>query len=178
MISVHTDANSGTTRITLLPNRSADWRQARWLLLLLAIPVAAVAIGWSLAGMWVILPFAGIEFSLVAFFMYHVSRQTLRRQEIRLTDKSITVVSGLSYPERFCHSSRQAARVSLLEPEKPTDLVRIHLYTASGHCELGRFLGHADRARLANLLHQSGLRIERKQWWKAHTKVPQPGSLW
>lgn len=176
MITV--DSKKGLTRIVLMPNRSADWRQARWLLLLLAIPVAAVAIGWSLAGVWMILPFAGLEFSLVAYFMYRVSRQTLRRQEIRLTEKDIVVVSGLAYPERFCQSRRDDARLAIKDPDKPTDPVVIHLITPSGRYELGRFLNHGDRARLANLLRDSGLAVQKTPWWKQRSVVPEPDSLW
>ena len=54
--------------LTLRPNRSTTWAQNKLLLLAFGAVIFIIAIGWSIAGAWFVLPFAGLDFLLLAFF--------------------------------------------------------------------------------------------------------------
>ncbi|MEL7289923.1 MAG: DUF2244 domain-containing protein, partial [Pseudomonadota bacterium] len=55
-------------QLHLSPNRSATWQQTKHLIAAFALFISSIAIAWSLAGAWVILPFAGLEVGLLMLF--------------------------------------------------------------------------------------------------------------
>ena len=57
--------NAEESLIILRPNRSADWRANRNLLLSLAALSCVISTGFALLGAWVILPFAGLEIAVL-----------------------------------------------------------------------------------------------------------------
>jgi Flp pilus assembly protein TadB len=62
--------------LPLQPNRSANWRQNKLIIIVIVAFVMITSIAWSVMGAWVILPFAGFEVGLLAFLMYRVSYST------------------------------------------------------------------------------------------------------
>ena len=58
------------TVIKLSPNQSASWRETKIVITIMVLLVMSIAIGWTMAGAWIILPFAGLEVGLFAYFMY------------------------------------------------------------------------------------------------------------
>jgi len=55
--------------------------------------VMSIAIGWTMAGAWIILPFAGLEVGLFAFFMYRICRQGFAQQIITITADQVLIES-------------------------------------------------------------------------------------
>lgn len=69
-----------TTIITLSPNQSASWKETKTMITCMVILVMVIALGWTLSGAWIILPFAGLEVGLFAYFMYRVCKQGFAQQ--------------------------------------------------------------------------------------------------
>ena len=76
------------TVIKLSTNQSASWRETKIVITIMVLLVMSIAIGWTMAGAWIILPFAGLEVGLFAYFMYRICRQGFAQQIITITAKS------------------------------------------------------------------------------------------
>lgn len=150
--------------VRLCPNRSASWQQTKWLIALLGLVVAIIATGWLFAGVWVILPFAGLETALVAFLLYRVSKSTYQYQDIEITSHSIRVAAGKGEPTLTL--PRDSSHLAFYEGETQWHLPVLHLISDSATIEIGQFLNHADRHRLRRILADAGIMVCRKNWWK------------
>ena len=69
---VATESRNGVTVVTLKPHLSADWPQVKRFIALIAVVVFTVAAAWTLAGIWLALPFAFIEVGLIGYLLYRV----------------------------------------------------------------------------------------------------------
>ena len=87
----------GNTVITLRPNRSASWQQTKIFLLVMAAPMFIIAVGWSIVGAWPILPFAGLEFGLLAFLTYRVCCRTYQKDKIIIKKDRVIISSIIGY---------------------------------------------------------------------------------
>lgn len=152
------------TDIRLYPNRSATWGQTKWLILAMSVLLGVVAIGWLIAGVWVILPFAGIEIGLLAFLFYRVSHFTYQYQAICISADRILVSLSKHSPDLILATSQ--CHVEYLDADSPWQPPVIILVGATQRIEIGQFLNHADRQHLRQSLAAAGLMICRKNWWK------------
>ncbi|RDV24659.1 DUF2244 domain-containing protein [Alteromonas aestuariivivens] len=164
MVARKTD--SRITLILLRPNRSASWNDSKRLVILLTVPLGLIAVFWSFAGVWMILPFAGLEAGLLAFFMYRVSHWTYQQQIIRIAPHTVRVeIRGrqnktVKFPRTDCF-------VEFVDSENDWPLPRIRLVASAQYLEIGQFLNLRDRQQLREDLSSSGLPVCRRQWWKS-----------
>ena len=152
--------------ITLRPNRSLSWPQAQRWLWLLAIPVATVALGWWLAGVWMILPFAGLELGLLWLVMVMVAGQTCRREVLIIEADRIVVHQGRHYPETLWVLSRPQAHLQVTHPEKEVDMLELQLVDQDFRLAIGGQLNQDDRRQLRRLLLDCGLTEVSNRWWQ------------
>lgn len=151
-------------RIELHPNRSATWQQTKLLIALMAVFVGFIALGWAMVGIWIVLPFAGLEVGLLAFLMYRVSHFTYQRQHIDIKPRRIRVMvekrqSPIVLSREHCH----------VEYDDPTDNWRLPVIRLIDHrrfVEIGEFLNLDDKRKLKNTLEQAGLITCQRQWWR------------
>ncbi|MFC6684288.1 DUF2244 domain-containing protein [Marinobacter koreensis] len=113
----------GGLRLLLTPNRSLSWRGNVRIWLLLALVSGIIAGGWALAGVWFILPFAGLELMGVAAGIYVTSRNCQRKEVVTIEGDTIHIESGLNRKE---HDWILPVRNTRLESFPPT-----HLSTAT-----------------------------------------------
>lgn len=163
MVSTHRDGRH--TRITLSPNCSADWRQSKRFLWLLALPVSLIALGSWLAGATLVAPFAGLEFGLLALCMRHVCRQSCRRQVITLSSGHVRLESGIRGPEQQWLLRRPAAHLRVQHPSHPLALPTLRLVDEQVSVSVGGFLNREDRALLRRCLRDAGLMEVSNRWW-------------
>ena len=149
---IHIDEQNETIYVRLQPNRSATWRQTLWFVASLAVLVAVIAIAWAVIGAWVILPFAGVELALVAFFMYRVSQRTYDQQYLVLTSSDLQLTRHKQRPEIW---PRKDTRVSVIQPSGALDLIRVFLSAPEKRdIEIGEFLNREDRDQLVDFFKQ------------------------
>ncbi len=160
MIEVFTHQES--TQLRLTPNRSASWKQTKLLMIGFALVVVSIATAWSLAGAWVILPFAGAEVFALVMVMYVVSRATYQWELITLTAKGIMITNSKGVRLSL---DRTHAYLFYLEDTTNTDLPRFIIATPHAKFEVGNFLNMADKQQLLNHLDDAGLIICKNKWW-------------
>ncbi|MBZ2163789.1 DUF2244 domain-containing protein [Alteromonas stellipolaris] len=156
-ISLH-----GKRRLRLTPNRSASWQDTKWLMLIFAVVVFTIAIGWAVVGVWVILPFAGIEVVLLIFIMYQVSRSTYRWETLDIEPHTIHFCTR----HRTLSFTRPSAHIIFTESENDWHLPIVTLADGEQRIVLGEFLNLEDRALLKETLDNEGIMVCRNHWWK------------
>ena len=161
-----TQSNQSDTKITLSPNRSASMRQTQVVIVAVSLFVLMIGIGWSLVGGYLVLPFAGLDVGLFAYFMYKVCNQTYEKQVITIGDEHVLIQSGKHCVERTVRLERPDAFILVAEPETPAEPIELSLSDSKSHFELGSFLSLSDKAEARTILKEAGLREINAKWWK------------
>ena len=150
----------GDTRVLLVrPNRSMNWQQNRWLIAVLGGFTLVIALFWTVAGAWVILPFAGIEVAALYLGLHYVSWKLHLRQVVRIDTEVITVDEGHNFPRRHWRLEREQAAIAIVAAQHPWDAPGIVLYDRSQQIELGSFLNKEEAGQLIEELREAGLRV-------------------
>ena len=154
------------TIITLSPNQSASWQETKTMISIMVALVMVIAVGWTLSGAWVILPFAGLEVGLFAYFMYRVCKQGFAQQIITITDDLVLIESGIQRREVARTYHRELLSFEVTETERDWHLPDIVMCLDNYRLSIGEFLNQDDRMLLKDALKNAGLPLSRTQWWK------------
>ena len=141
-------------------------RQTQVVIVAVSLFVLMIGIGWSLVGGYLVLPFAGLDVGLFAYFMYKVCNQTYEKQVITIGDEHVLIQSGKHCVEHTVKLERTDAFILVAEPETPTESIELSLSDSKSHFELGSFLSHSDKAEARTILKEAGLREINAKWWK------------
>lgn len=143
--------------LKLQANRSASWRQTKWLILFLVGPSLIMATVWFFLGAWVILPVAGFEAIIFACLLYRVSCNTYQWQQITKKQDSLLIEAGrLKAQQRlqFDLCSTYLAKQQRIDGS----LEKITLTSPDQCFEVGAFLHSDERKQLLKTLLQWGLK--------------------
>ena len=157
------------TCITLTPNRSASWQQTRLFLLLLGLAVCAIALGWLAAGMWMALPFYGLEYALVVVLAWRVSQRTYERQLLWIDQASIRIEEGFRTLHARASLPRRTTCLRIVQTAQPLDLPRLALVEQQAAISIGEFLNLEDRKQLRHALRELGVMELRNRWWESES---------
>lgn len=152
--------------LTLQPNRSANWRQNKIVIISMAALVLSVALAWAMVGVWIVLPFAGFEVGLLAFLMYRVSYFTYQKQIITIDKQTLTFHAGVYYPKRCYAFDKDKVAVDTIEPQTEYEQTHISLNDGRQKIAIGQFLNQADRLTTLEHLKKAQLHIHHAKWWK------------
>ena len=154
MVESNLDITNGKGYIVMCPNMSADWNTTKRFLWGISIVSFMVAIGFSLAGYWMILPFAGIEVLTLVTFMYWVSHQCYRQQVIHFHDNHICVESGRHSPQQTWESELFWTRLVIRKPPYRGHPETLLLRSRQEQVEIGEFLNEEDKEKLVTELRK------------------------
>lgn len=161
------DRTNNSSRLVLSSNRSATWRQAKAFWLVFSFPCLLIAMAWVTAGAWAVLPFAGIEITLLFCAMRYVNGRCLYKQVIDISADSVVVVSGYKKPESRTVLHRPKAHVRVFKAAQAMADEKLSLTDGVSKITIGHFLNEDDRHHLRKLLQQSGLMVCRNRWWSS-----------
>ena len=165
MVSIEQD--DGRTMILLQPNRSASWQQTRHFLYLLGGITLLVGVVWSLAGAWVVLPFAGLEVMVLTYVMCRVSYLTYQSQVIVIDKHQVLVEQGVDAPTQRWQFQRPDVHINVIEANNPIDCMVLSLVQSERELIIGGFLNQDDLKLARQALTQSGLPICSDKWWQS-----------
>ena len=151
--------NDNSLQLVLTPNRSASWRFNCFVLKVFGFVVFGIAIFWSFMGAWVVLPFAGLEFSLLVYFIYRTSHDSYRKEVLYLEDNRITLECGRRAPVSRFEFDRPACEFIKKNPRHTLMAAAIKLRCRGEYVPIGRFLNRDDVEALWNLLASSGVKF-------------------
>lgn len=151
----------GGLRLLLTPNRSLSWRGNVRIWLGLVALCALIATGWTLAGAWLVIPFAGLELLALAIGFYLTSRACQRQEVITLAGDTIVVEKGRLKKLAQWTLPRPYTRLSLQAPAHPFAPGKLCLRHRDLRIPLGTFLNTEDTNYLIDTLTARGLTLER-----------------
>jgi uncharacterized membrane protein len=148
MLQIEHDTNWERGRIILRPHPPSSWRVNLWIVALVASLSLSFAIGFALAGAWLILPFAGLEIGALYGLLYYVSLKTRVQEVIQFSDQQIRVQRGRRRPAQEWECQRFWCRLHVLAPHHPWYRSQVCLRCHGEQVELGQFLSDRDKQAL------------------------------
>lgn len=139
--------------IELAPHCSLTPAQARGFFAITCGAAFTIAGGLALAGYWPVLPFAGLEMTVLGAALRLSMRRREQAQRILVSDEEVRIESrGM----RGCRSEvvfpRHWAQVKLRKAHVRSHPSRLTIESMGRSCEVGPFLTEEDRSGLARRL--------------------------
>lgn len=154
MIEAECDALSGHHRIVLRPNASLSNRQAVILLMIMAAGMGFIAVFFASMGAWLVFPFSGAEWLLLAYCFRVVLKRSAVREVITITDTVVCVERGRAKPVEMQQLKRAWVNVERVRSLIPGHASHLYLRLHGKRLEIGDFLVESERERLASDLHR------------------------
>ncbi len=152
MVESEHDADTGEKTIVLKPNGSLTRGQAYILLIFCGVLMGTVA-GFSAAlGAWLVLPFSGLEWVLLAYCLHLSLGQSREREVITITDDLVRVEKGRDRPEQTYKFQRAWVMLHWIQSPIRGRPSRLTLSLHGKEVEIGRFLVESERQVLAREL--------------------------
>lgn len=155
MVSKTSDPTQDHYRYIIGPNHSLTWTQAKLIFAGLAVVSLTVAVGFTLMGLWPILPFAGLELLAVGTCMYLCAGRGQHREVVTICGDSVEVAKGRRGPERRWSFPRAWAGVAMDRPTIGWYPERLYIRSHGRSVELGGFLNQEEKWQLARELSRS-----------------------
>ena len=162
MVISDSSKNQDVRRVVIKPNRSLSWRQSMMFLAAISVPLLLIAIVMAFQGLWLILPFAGIEIAVLYACIYMVSHAGRRCEVVSIGPAVVTVEKGRERgrrpenggPDERTEFARGWVRVELSQQSKNWYPRRLWIGASGRRVELGEFLIDEEKEELAAELHR------------------------
>ncbi len=141
-------------RFVIRPNRSLTWPQTKLVCFSLASVCLLVAILFSAAGFWPVLPFAGAEVVVLVMAFYLCARSGRAIEVVCVWEDRVAVEKGPPGTRRICEFQRPWARVALQPARIARHPSRLLVGSHGKQVQLGAFLTEDERRRLAGELER------------------------
>ena len=148
MVEISLDSTKQHGQIIMYPNRSASWQSVKRFLWVISIFAFTIAFTFAFYGLWMVLPFAGLEILALVLLMYWVALQCRRQQVIRFGDHQIIVEKGYETPNQTWTSELFWTRLVIDRPPGYGRPQRLYLRSKQQQLEIGEFLNEEDKKRL------------------------------
>jgi uncharacterized membrane protein len=112
MISVDNISSGESYRFVLSPNCSISWRELLLFYCLTCVVALAVGLFFTLQGLWLVLPFSGLEMLALGIGLYVTSRQVYRREVITLDPECTRIEKVYNEPTRSGNSKLRGCVLS------------------------------------------------------------------
>ncbi len=142
-------------RFVIRPNRSLSWPQMKLVYVTLASLCMLVAVGFTLMGYWLVLPFAGAEILLLAAGFYLCALSGRETEVIRIKDDRIAIEKGKERLRTVWELDRAWARIELLPPRIEWYPSRLVIRSHGKQLQLAAFLTDGEREQLARELKRA-----------------------
>tara|TARA_B100000524_G_scaffold113313_1_gene55113 strand:+ start:113 stop:634 length:522 start_codon:yes stop_codon:yes gene_type:complete len=156
--------------IRLEPNRSANWRQTRSVILGLTGFMLMIGAGWLVMGVWLIFPFVLLDIAIFSYFFYRVCESTYAAEIITVEEDTVKFRSGIRKFGKSVSFKRPCYFIVHPTPSKN----HLPIFSISDDFEktsVGNFLNEEDKMGLKKFLTDCGLIEVNEQWWKREMLV-------
>jgi len=140
VITSEFDEETRCGRIILRPNRSWTWRANTVFVATLMVISLAIGIGFTLRGMWVILPFTLLELAVLTGCLYYCVRRTHQQEVLTFSPDALILERGIHKPDLRLEFQRYFTRFFVKGPRHPWYRKHVALRCRDIELEIGNFL--------------------------------------
>ena len=152
MIDIENSPGSGAagsrTRLVVQGNCSMSWHANLWLAASLGAVCMGIAVALATFGLWLVIPFAGLEIVLIVSCLYLTLRRLSRKEVITVSGETLRLEWGYTRPDVAVDLPRQWARLRFLDPESPFDTGDLSVAAHGRRYALGRCLNKEEKKTL------------------------------
>lgn len=148
-------------RLLLTPNRSLSWPASVRIWLAMAVLTLVIVTGMTLAGAWLVIPFAGLELGALAAAFYYTARQCRKQEVLSISGETLRLEKGINRKQAEWELPRRYTRVHITHPRHPFTPPRLFLRHRDVDVSVGAFLNVEDARTLVAILESQGLQMER-----------------
>ncbi len=154
MVESARDEADGVIRYVLSANRSLSGREAFWVLAVAGLMVIGIGAGFAVAGLWLVLPFSGLEW-LLLIYAFRASLDGGRTREVLTIGASQVVLErGREAPETVYRFQRAWLTLEWIQPRFRGYPGRLAFRSHGRQVDVGGFLPEEERMTLFRELQQ------------------------
>ena len=159
MVSVKRDISGNSYRFVLAPNRSISWRELVFFYVLTCVLALAIGLFFTFQGMWLVLPFSGLEMLVLGLGLYVTSRKVYRREVITLDTDRVRIEKGVQRVDQSWEFSTPWVRISDDRDDQRGGRRRLVIGASGSGVEVGSFLANSEKEELAFQLKDCIIRV-------------------
>ena len=152
MIITEPSGQEPTRRFVIRPNQSITWSDTVLIYVGILSVSSIVAIGFALLGLWMVLPFAGLEMVLIAVVFYRCALRARDYEVIAIDDDEIKIERQCRRPGESVSFQRYWARIRLVPPLRRNEASRLVVSSHGRSVEIGTWLNESEKKELAGSL--------------------------
>ena len=155
MVATRIDSFNASHRIMIRPNCSLPWRETVQFYIGIVIVSFSIAFAFAMKGMWLILPFAGLEMLALGVALYIVARRGMRWQMLDIRENDVDIVDCVN-SRKSCSSFQRAwVRVYFEAAAIRGHPSRLYLGSHGRSTEIGEYLTEQEKRKLAQQLREA-----------------------
>ena len=143
--------SAGRCRIFIRPNCSLSWRDTVRVFTVIAIVSVSIAVMFAWLGLWLVVPFTGLELMALGGVLYYCALRGQRLEVIQFDSDEGQVQHSDGRRVTF---QRYWARAHLLPPRHRHDNSRLLIGSHGRTVEVGACLNETERKELATRLRR------------------------
>lgn len=147
-----------TVRLVVQGNQSMSWKANLWLAASLGGVTMSLAIALASFGLWMVIPFAGLEVLVIITCLYLTLKRLGRREVITVDPQAIRLEWGYDGPEKSVNLPRQWSQLRYHCADNPFDVGDLSLGAHGQRYRLGVALGREEKKSLHSAL-DSALKV-------------------
>lgn len=136
------------------PSFEANWSESVWFLASLGTVLFAVAVLFTTMGLWLIIPFAGLEFVFVAWCLHRSAERSLDRHVITINNHTVRLEKGRRQRTSSIELDKIWCEVILNYVPRRWQHTRLFLRCKQDRIEFAEFLDSKEQKALAGELKQ------------------------
>jgi len=129
-------------------NQSASWRANLWLAGALGVVCFGIAIALATQGLWMVIPFAGLEVVFVTACLYLTLRRLSRKEVITVDPQAIRLEWGYTSADTSVALPRRWSRLEYACKDSPFDCGHLTVAAHGKRYALGRCLNREEKKTL------------------------------
>lgn len=140
------------TQFVVQHNQSLSWRGNKTFIIYIAIVSLGIASIFAFQGMWLILPFAGLEILALALGLYVCCLRSRDREVITINDENLLVETGRDKPNQRWQFELVWLQIELKKSTYHGHPSQLLIRSKGRRVEIGKCLTNKERKRLAQSL--------------------------
>lgn len=142
------DEKGTTTKLIVTANRSMSWRANLYLAAGLGTVCMGVAIAMATFGLWMVIPFAGLEIVFLVVCLYLTLKRLSRQEVITIDNEAIKLEWGYSRPDVTVSLPRRWSRLHYHCKDSVFEVGDLSLAAHGKQYALGRCLNREEKKAL------------------------------